>query len=190
MRAGLVAAFSVSLLALLSPGTAAAAPGSAASAKARPARGAPGSRPGLEAAPASPQTHVEADSIEYLYKERRTVMTGKPLVKLTREDATLLCRKLTADHDEGGDIRHAVCDGDVRITRGDRIVTCRHAIYDAPTGKIVCQGDPVLRDGLSVMSCEEVVYDLAADKIFLKQGKGTLVQRPGQNVVRRRTKEP
>ena len=138
-------------------------------------------RRGPAAAPAPP-THVEADAIEYRYKERQTVMTGKPLVKFKREDAVLVCRKMVADHDEAGDIHHAVCEGDVKLTRGEKIVTCRRATYDAPTNKIVCRGDPVLHDGESIMYCEEVIYDIEQDKVFLKQGRGTLVQKPGQTV--------
>jgi lipopolysaccharide export system protein LptA len=130
----------------------------------------------------APPTHVEADGIEYLYKERRTVMTGKPLVKFTREGAVLVCRKMVADHDESGDIHHALCEGDVRLTRGEKIVTCNRATYDAAANKIVCRGDPILRDGASIMYCEEVTYDIERDKVSLKQGRGTLIQKPGQTV--------
>jgi lipopolysaccharide export system protein LptA len=142
---------------------------------------APSARRAPAAAPAPP-THVEADAIEYLYKERRTVMTGKPLVKFTREDAVLVCRKMVADHEESGDIRHAVCEGDVKLTRGEKIVTCQRATYDAVANKIFCHGDPVLRDGASIMYSEEVIYDIERDKVFLRQGRGTLVQKPGQTV--------
>ena len=80
----------------------------------------------------TPPTHVEADAIEYLYKEHRTIMTGKPLVTFTREDAKLVCRKMVADHDPAGDIHHAVCDGDVpdeqeRQREGDRGRAGQHA---------------------------------------------------------------
>jgi len=136
----------------------------------------------------APPTHVEADSIEYQYKDRRTVMTGKPLVKFTREGAVLVCRKMVADHDESGDIHHAVCEGDVKLTRGEKVVTCKRATYDAPTNKIVCRGDPVLHDGPSIMYCEEVIYDIEQDKVFLKQGRGTLVQKPGQKVPGKKEK--
>jgi lipopolysaccharide export system protein LptA len=132
---------------------------------------------------ATPPTHVQAATADYDYKRRRTIMTGAPLVKLTREDATLVCKKLVADDDEAGQIRHATCDGDVKLTRGDREVTCAHATYEAATGKVVCVGDPVLKDGRSVIHCEEAVYDLDADKVWLKQPKGTLVQKPGQELA-------
>ncbi len=136
--------------------------------------------PAVARGKAPPPTHVEADHIEYRYKERQTVMTGRPLVKLTREDAVLVCRKLVADNDVAGDISHAVCEGDVKLTRGDRVVTCNRATFEAAEGKVVCRGDPVLRDGGSVMRCDEVVYDLDRDRVTARQVKGTLVQKPGQ----------
>ena len=130
----------------------------------------------------TPPTHVDANAIEYLYKERRTIMRGKPLVTFTREDAKLVCRKMVADHDPAGDIHHAVCEGDVKLTRGEKVVTCDRATYDAATSKVVCRGDPILHDGASIMYCEEVVYDLDLDRVFLKRGKGTLIQKPGQSL--------
>jgi lipopolysaccharide transport protein LptA len=133
-------------------------------------------------APAVPPTYVQAATADYDYRHHRTVMTGAPLVKLTREDATLVCRRLVAENDEAGQIRRATCDGDVKLTRADREVTCAHATYEAATGKVVCLGDPVLKDGASVIRSDEVVYDLDADKVSLKKPKGTLVQRPGQEL--------
>jgi lipopolysaccharide export system protein LptA len=136
-----------------------------------------------------PPTHVEADHIEYRYKQRETVMTGKPLVTLIREDAKLVCRKLVAENDEAGEIQHAVCEGDVKLTRGERIVTCARATYAASTGRVVCRGDPVLtggdpvlRDAASVMACDELVYELDEDRVLLTRPKGTLVQKPGQGL--------
>jgi lipopolysaccharide transport protein LptA len=165
-----ILALALAQLALTAP-----APKNAA---APPAKSAPTPRRGAAAAP--PPTHVQAATADYDYKRHRTVMTGAPLVTLTREDATLVCRKLTTEDDEAGQIKHAVCEGDVKLTRADREVTCAHATYEASTGKVVCVGDPVLKDGESIIRCVELVYDLDQDKVSLKQPKGTLVQKPGQ----------
>lgn len=148
--------------------------------------------PRAAAAPAAapPPTHVDADRVEYLYKERRTVMTGNPVV-MTRDDARLFCKKLVADNDEAGEIRHAICEGDVKLTRGEKIVTCARATYDGQTSTVTCRGDPVLRDGPSIMRGEELVYDLDRDRVLLTHAvKGTLVQRPGEALpVKKKEKE-
>jgi lipopolysaccharide export system protein LptA len=152
----------------------------------RPAEPAPPRRPPARAAPRTaaeptpPPTHVENTDIEYRYKDRRIYMTGRPLVTFTREDATLVCRKAVGENDEAGEIRRATCEGDVKLTRGERIVTCARATYEAATGKVVCRGDPVLRDGASVVHSEEVIYDLDTERVTIKHAKGTLVQKPGQ----------
>lgn len=184
------------LLAIAQLASTTAGPGSGGAAGGSPAAVAPGGSraskvqggtEGARPATAPPPTHVDADNIEYRYKERQTVMTGKPLVTLRREDAVLVCRKLVADNDAGGDIHHAVCEGDVKLTRVDRVVTCARATYEAGSGRVVCRGDsglpggdPVLHDGASIIHCDEVIYDLDQDRVFLKKPKGTLVQKPGQ----------
>lgn len=162
------------LLALLAAtGALAAPPGDAAGPAAQPA-----GRSSTRTKP--PPTHVDADHIEYRYKERQTIMTGKPLVTLTREDATLVCKKLVADSEDSGDIHDAVCEGDVKLTRGERTVTCLRATYEGLSGRVVCRGDPVLRDGESIIRCDELIYELDEDKVLLKHPKGTLVQKAGQ----------
>ena len=132
--------------------------------------------------PAPSPTHVEAANIEYQYREKRTVMTGKPLVTLRRDDAILVCRRMVAENDDAGDIRHAVCTGDVKLTRGEQIVTCQQATYDAPAATIVCTGDTVLKDGASVLHSTEVTYDIERDRVLARNSKGTIFQRPGQKL--------
>ena len=139
----------------------------------------------LSAAPAPPgagrpPVQVDADQVQVLYRQRRVVFLGKPLVRLTREDAVLTCRKLVADNDAEGRIRRAVCTGEVRLTRGQRTATCEVATFDARASTVVCTGNPELRDGRSVMRGEELTYDLEADKVFLSQAKGTVIPRPGE----------
>jgi lipopolysaccharide export system protein LptA len=126
-----------------------------------------------------PPVRVDADEVQYQYKERRAVFLGKPLVRLTREDAVLTCRKLVTDNDEQGKVRRAVCTGDVKLTRGTKVATCQTATYDDATSRVVCVGNPVLKDGESVMTGEELVYDLAEDQVVMSRAKGTVVPKPG-----------
>jgi lipopolysaccharide transport protein LptA len=121
---------------------------------------------------------VHADVIEYRYKERRTVMTGKPLVTLVREDATLFCKRVLAEMDADGRIARATCEGDVKITRGERQVTCERARFEAAQGRVTCEGAPELRDGASIVKGELLVYDLDEDRVTLTRAKGTVVQPP------------
>lgn len=151
---------------------------------AAPTAAAPPRRVGAAASSsaAPPPTQVQAATADYLYRERRTILTGKPFVTFIRDGATLVCRRAVAENDAQGDIQHAVCEGDVKLTRGERVVTCNRATFEAAEGKVFCRGDPVLYDGATVMHCEEVVYDLDRDRVSARQVKGTIVQKPGQGL--------
>lgn len=129
-----------------------------------------------------PPIHVDAERVQVLYKQHRVIFLGKP-VRLTREDAVLTCRKLVADNDAQGHIRRAVCTGEVRLTRGERVATCETAVFEARASTVVCTGSPELRDGKSVMHGEELIYDLAEDKVVLSRAKGTVTPRPDQEPV-------
>jgi lipopolysaccharide transport protein LptA len=139
------------------------------------ALGAPSVPPGARAVP----VHVDADAIEYRYKERRTVMTGKPVVTLTRDDAKLVCKKLVAEMDAAGQISRATCQGDVRLTRGERVVTCAVATFESAAGRVTCDGSPELHDGASVVRGERLVYELDDDRVTLTRAKGTVLPQPG-----------
>ena len=144
----------------------------------------------LVAAPPSPPVTVVAEEVQYLYKEGKVVFTGKPLVTLTREDATLTCRKLVAENDGQGRIRRAVCTGDVKLVKGSRTVTCETATYEEKSARVTCTGNPVLKDGDSVMRGEVLAYDLADDRATLTAAKGTLVPQPGLELPSRKKREP
>jgi lipopolysaccharide export system protein LptA len=144
----------------------------------------------LAVAPPSPPVTVDAEEVQYLYKEHKVVFTGKPLVTLTREDAVLSCRKLVAENDEQGRIRQAVCSGDVKLTRGTRVVTCDTATFEEKASRVTCAGNPVLRDGENVMRGEVLVYDLANDRATLSAAKGVIVPPPGAELTPRKKPEP
>jgi lipopolysaccharide export system protein LptA len=133
-----------------------------------------------------PPVQIDAEEVQYLYKDHKVIFVGKPLVKLTREDAVLTCRKLVAENDAEGQIRRAVCTGDVKLVRGGREATCETATFDNQANTVVCRGNPVLRDGKSVVEGEELTYDLGEDKAVLSHAKGVVVPAPGQEPATRR----
>lgn len=140
--------------------------------------------------PPGPSIHVQYDAAEYRDRERRTIMTGKPVV-LTRGDAVLLCRKLTFDNDEHGEMQKATCEGDVKLTRGARVVTCLTAVYEAAEARVTCRGDVTVKDGRSTMTGEELAYYLDENRVTMAGGKGTLYEEPGKGFpVRRRGGKP
>jgi lipopolysaccharide export system protein LptA len=140
--------------------------------------------PAGEAVRAGP-VHVDADEVHYAFQRREVTFLSKDAkpVTMTRDDAKLTCRKAVAKTDAAGQIVSAVCDGDVRFTRGPRVVTCAHATYDAGADRVTCEGDPVLRDGNAEVKATRLVYELRSDEVKAEGAKITL---PGEEVEQRR----
>ncbi len=129
-----------------------------------------------------PPVHIQFDEVDYRYRERRSIMTGKPLVTLTRGDAVLTCRRLTAESDEAGKLQRATCEGDARLTQGERVVTCQTAVYESASAQVTCKGNPLLRDGRSEASGETLVYHLDEGRVTLTRGQGKLYEEPGKEL--------
>lgn len=142
----------------------------------------PAARP-AQAASSAPAV-LEAQEVRYDYPRHEVVATGKPFVKLTREDAVLTCRKLVAHGSAARQIETAVCSGDVRFVRGTRTVTCDTATYDDAAGRVVCVGGPVvLRDGGTEAKGERLVYEFASDRATLEKA---VIQVPGNELQQKR----
>lgn len=125
---------------------------------------------------------VDADEVQYAFQRREVTFTGKKPVILTRDDATLTCRRIVAQTDEAGQIVTAACTGDVRFARGVRVVTCDHATFDNAAERVVCEGNPVLKDAGSEARGTRLVYDLRADEAKLE---GATITLPGEALEQR-----
>jgi lipopolysaccharide export system protein LptA len=126
------------------------------------------------AAPVPPQVaqvpaQIEADLIRYNWTTRKVLVTGKPFVTLRRGDMTLTCRKLAGDNDEKGQLVRATCEGDVKLVRTTRVVTCERAQFDRDAAKVVCEGNPLLRDGETEARGKRLTYFLDADEVMLEE---------------------
>jgi lipopolysaccharide export system protein LptA len=126
---------------------------------------------------------VDADEAQYAFQRREVTFSGKKPVVLTREDATLTCRKIVAKTDEGGQIVSAACTGDVHFARGARVVTCDQATFEEAAERVICTGNAVLRDTGSEAKGTRLVYDLKADAVNLENAVITL---PGDEIEQRR----
>ncbi len=133
---------------------------------------------------AATPVRVDAENVVYAFQKREVTFTGKDgkPVTMTRDDTRLACQKLVARTDEGGQIVGAICSGDVRLTRGTKLVTCDRATYDGPANRVVCEGNPVLREGGSEAHGSRLVYELETDQANLE---GAVITLPGEEVDQR-----
>jgi lipopolysaccharide export system protein LptA len=140
--------------------------------------------PAAEAAKPAP-VRVDADEVHYAFQRHEVTFVGSPAkpVTMTRDDARLTCARLVAHTDDAGQIVSAVCQGDVRLTRGPRLVTCDKATFDAPAERVVCDGNPVLKDAGSEAHGTRLVYELKTDEAKLE---GAAITLPGAEVEQRR----
>jgi len=140
--------------------------------------------PADEAAKPGP-VRVDAEEVHYAFQRREVTFTGtaaKP-VTMTRDDTRLTCARLVARTDDAGQIVSATCSGDVRLTRGPRLVTCERATFDAVAERVVCDGSPVLKDAGSEARGTRLVYELKTDEAKLE---GAAITLPGAEVEARR----
>jgi len=140
--------------------------------------------PAGEAARTTTPVRVDAENVVYAFQKREVTFTGKDgkPVTMTRDDARLNCQRLVAKTDDAGQIVGAVCSGDVRLTRGAKVVTCDRATYDGPTSRVVCEGNPILREGGSEAHGTRLVYDLESDQANLE---GAVITLPGAEIDQR-----
>jgi len=146
------------------------APAQPAATQAQPAAAQPAavrsSPPGLRA---DKPVRMDADEVRFSWKTRQVLVVGKPFVTLLHDDATLTCRRLTGENDQAGQLKVATCEGEVRLERGQRTVTCDRATYDRVAGRVVCTGSPVLRDpGGTEARATSLTWDLGADEVRLE----------------------
>jgi lipopolysaccharide export system protein LptA len=137
--------------------------------------------------PSTSPVRVDAAEIHYLFRSREAVFTGKP-VTLTRDDAVLTCARLVAKNDEQGQIVTATCQGDVKLVRGDRTITCDSAVYENAAARVTCVGNTVLRDRGAEGRGERLVYELRDDEVKFtgKDGASVKFTLPGAEVEARR----
>jgi lipopolysaccharide export system protein LptA len=104
---------------------------------------------------------------------------GSP-VHVTLRDMVLTCNRLGVQLDEADQqVVSSTCDGDVRLQRGARTLTCDKATFDDPSSRFTCEGKPVIRNGATSMACSKVVYDLTKDEVTMDDCRGTM---PGDQV--------
>jgi lipopolysaccharide export system protein LptA len=126
---------------------------------------------------------VDAEEVQYAFQRRVVTFSGKRPVTLTRDNATLTCRKIVAHTDDAGQIVTAACSGDVRFSRGVRTVTCEQATFENAKDRVVCEGNPVLRDRGSEARGTKLVYDLRSDEAKLE---GAVITLPGDEIEQKR----
>lgn len=100
---------------------------------------------------------ITSQNLEARHKERMVVFTGDVVAR--QEQFALYADHLTVYlKKEVDDIDRIVAKDNVRIVQGDRLATCREAVYYHGEGTLILQGDPMVREGDSSVKGWRIVY--------------------------------
>jgi lipopolysaccharide export system protein LptA len=115
---------------------------------------------------------VSADAMEFDYRSRVLTYTGH--VEVTQGDMKLESKRLTVALDEGPEnrIKEVVADGQVRLSKGTRWATGKHAVFDQAQSTVVLSGDAQLHDGPNQVTGDRVVVYLDEKRSVVEGGKG------------------
>jgi lipopolysaccharide transport protein LptA len=89
-------------------------------------------------------------------------------VVATRSDMKMSCDLLIAYYNESGNIEKFECNGNVKLTKGERVATSEKAVYDNKNSSVTMTGNPYYSDGENQFWGDVVEYDLNSDVVNVK----------------------
>ncbi len=117
-------------------------------------------------------------------KARTALFEGTVVAR--KGDMTLFADKMLvtySDEKAGNSIKTIDADGNVKVVKGDRVITARHATYQTqPDERIVFTGDPRASEGDNVVTGTKMTYFTKDDRSLVENSKVFLVDK-GQKTV-------
>jgi lipopolysaccharide export system protein LptA len=96
----------------------------------------------------------------------RTALFERSVVARTT-DMTIYADKMLVHYEEGsGNVTQIDAEGQVKVTKENRVITSREAVYYAAEEKVIFTGDPRAVEGENVVTGKKMTY-LMNDDIFL-----------------------
>jgi len=113
---------------------------------------------------------ITSESLEFEY--RSGVLTYRGQVEVQQGDVVLRSDllRLTLDLEDPGHPREVVAEGNVRISKGERVATGGRAVFDQAAQTITLSDAAVLRDGPNEVSGERVVVYLEEERSVVEGG--------------------
>jgi len=106
---------------------------------------------------------ITSRNLEARHKERMVIFSGDVIAR--QEQFALYADHLTVYlKKEVEDIDRIVAKDNVRIVQGNRLATCREAVYYHSEGTLILQGDPMVREGDSSVRGWRIVYYVNGEK--------------------------
>jgi lipopolysaccharide export system protein LptA len=106
-------------------------------------------------------------------KAKTALFEGNVLVR--KADMTLVANKMLvyyADEKEGNTIRKIEAEGNVKLTRRDRVITSQFALYVAePVEQVIFTGEPRATDGENMVTGTKMTYLMKDERALVENSK-------------------
>ena len=124
-------------------------------------------------------TVINSQSLVTDSKAKTALFEGSVVAK--RGDMTLYADRMLvhyADQKGGSNIRQIDAEGNVKLIKGERVITSAFATYFAePEERLVFTGDPRASDGENLMSGSRMTYFIKSERSVVENSKVFLKER-------------
>lgn len=113
---------------------------------------------------------IISDSMEGMEKEKYVIFKGNVVAK--QGELFIYCDSIEAYmNQESNEIEKAYAKGNVKIVKGDRISTCKEAIFDNKNGIITLKGDVVVFSGQDKLTGDVIKYYINEERVVVESEK-------------------
>ena len=111
--------------------------------------------------------NITSDRLEANNKEKTITFIGNVVTK--QEDMTIYGDKVVAIYsEESKEIENVITTGNVKITKEDRVATCRKAVFNNIDKTVVLTEDPKVWQGKDFISGDKMTFLIEEDKIIVE----------------------
>ena len=102
-------------------------------------------------------------------KARTALFEGSVVAKT--ETMTIFSKKMLVSYTEGGRITKIEATGDVKVIKGERVITSDEATYFADEEKVVFTGQPKAVEGPNLVTGTKIIYMMKDDRSLVENSK-------------------
>ena len=112
---------------------------------------------------------ITSESLSADNKNKTALFEGSVIAKT--QDTTLYSDKMNVFYSEDGKVSKIDCAGNVKLIKGERVVTSDNAVYLAEEEKIVFTGQPKAQEGGNVVTGSKITFLLKSDRSLIENSK-------------------
>jgi lipopolysaccharide export system protein LptA len=109
-------------------------------------------------------------------KARTALFEGSVVAKT--ESMTIFSKKMLVSYTENGKITKIEATGDVKVMKGDRVITSDEATYFADEEKVVFTGQPKAVEGPNLVTGTKIIYMMKDDRSLVENSKVFMERSP------------